>query len=65
MPEAGGCLYAFRIEERYFIDGAAERVGHLDIADAMGAELIVMINPIVPIYNDRSVVCIPTREGSR
>lgn len=51
------------IEERFFVDGAAERVGHLDIPAAMGADLIVMINPIVPIYNDRSVVCIPTMGG--
>ena len=52
-----------RIEDNYFVDGAAERVGHLDIPAAMGADLIVMINPIVPIYNDRSVVCIPTIDG--
>lgn len=51
------------IEERYFVDGAAERVGHLDIPAAAGADLIVMINPIVPIYNDRSVVCMPTLDG--
>ena len=51
------------IEDRFFVDGAAERVGHLDIAAAAGADLIVMINPIVPIYNDRSVVCIPTLDG--
>jgi predicted acylesterase/phospholipase RssA len=51
------------IEERYFVDGAAERVGHLDLPAAAGADLIVMINPIVPIWNDRSVVCIPTLDG--
>ena len=51
------------IEDRFFVDGAAERVGHIDIAAAAGADLIVMINPIVPIYNDRSVVCIPTLDG--
>ena len=51
------------IEERFFVDGAAERVGHLDIPAAAGADLIVMLNPIVPIYNDRSVVCIPTFDG--
>ena len=52
-----------RIDDRYFIDGAAERIGHLDIPAAWGADLIVMINPIVPIYNDRSLVCIPTLDG--
>jgi predicted acylesterase/phospholipase RssA len=51
------------IEDRFFVDGAAERVDHLDIPAAMGADLIVMINPIVPIYNDRSAVCIPTING--
>lgn len=51
------------IEDRFFVDGAAERVGHLDIPAASGADLIVMINPIVPIYNDRAVVCIPTIDG--
>jgi NTE family protein len=51
------------IEERFFVDGAAERVGHLDIPAAAGADLIVMLNPIVPIYNDRSAVCIPTFDG--
>ena len=45
------------------MDGAAERVGHLDIPAAAGADLIVMINPIVPIYNDRAAVCIPTIDG--
>lgn len=52
-----------RIEDRFFVDGAAERVGHLDIPAALGADLIVMINPIVPIYNDRSAVCIPRFDG--
>jgi hypothetical protein len=51
------------IEERHFMDGASERVGHLDIPAAAGADLILMINPIVPIYNDRSVVCIPALDG--
>ncbi|MCL5885128.1 MAG: patatin-like phospholipase family protein [Deltaproteobacteria bacterium] len=51
------------IEEHYFVDGATERVGHLDLPAAAGADLIVMINPVVPIYNDRSVVCIPTLDG--
>jgi hypothetical protein len=51
------------IEDRYFVDGAAERVGHLDIPAAAGADLVVMINPIVPVCNDRSVVCIPTLDG--
>lgn len=51
------------IEDRFFVDGAAERIGHLDLPAAAGADLIVMINPVVPVYNDRSVVCIPTLDG--
>lgn len=52
-----------RIGDHLFIDGAAERVGHLDIALGAGARLVLLINPTVPIYNDRSVVCLPTLSG--
>ncbi len=51
------------IGEHLFIDGGAERVGHLDIALGAGARLVLLINPTVPIYNDRSVVCLPTLSG--
>lgn len=53
-----------RIRDRFFVDGAVERTGHLDIPVGAGAELVVMINPTVPVYNDRTVVCIPTILGN-
>jgi hypothetical protein len=52
-----------RINDRFFVDGAAERVGHLDIPISAGARFLLMVNPTVPIYNDRTVVCIPTVMG--
>lgn len=52
-----------RIGGSWYIDGAAERADHLDIPLSRGAQLIVMVNPTVPIYNDRTVVCIPTLSG--
>lgn len=51
------------IDGRYFIDGAAERSGHIDVAIKHGAELIVIINPVVPVYNDKTIVSIPTFTG--
>lgn len=51
------------IEDRYFVDGAAERVGHMDIPISAGARFLLMINPTVPVYNDRTVVCIPNIHG--
>ena len=53
-----------RIADRFFVDGATERAGHLDIPVGVGAGLVVMINPTVPVYNDRTVVCIPTILGN-
>lgn len=53
-----------RIADRFFVDGAAERAGHLDIPVGTGAEFVLMINPTVPVYNDRTVVCIPTIRGN-
>jgi len=53
-----------RIREHYFVDGAAERAGHMDIPIASGADLVLMVNPTVPVYNDRTVVSIPTVTGN-
>ena len=52
-----------RIGDRFFVDGAAERAGHLDIPISAGARFLLMINPTVPVYNDRTVVCIPNILG--
>src|SRR5438270_567980 len=37
---------------RDFIDGAVGKVEHADIALARGADLIVVLNPLVPFRND-------------
>lgn len=42
----------FRIGDRDYIDGAAGKAGHLDVALKRGAELVVCINPRVPIRNE-------------
>lgn len=52
-----------RIGDRSFLDGGAERVGHLDIALGAGARFVLLINPTVPVHNDRSLVCLPTLFG--
>ena len=51
------------IGDHFFVDGATERAGHFDIPIGAGAGFVLMINPTVPVYNDRTVVCIPTILG--
>lgn len=53
----------FRINGQDYIDGATGQVSHMDIAIRNGAKLIIIINPTVPIFNDRSKNCIPTFDG--
>jgi len=53
-----------QVGDSWFVDGAAERAGHLDIPLSRGADLVIVVNPTVPIYNDRTVVCLPTLSGS-
>ncbi|MBI4209315.1 MAG: patatin-like phospholipase family protein [Deltaproteobacteria bacterium] len=53
----------YRIQEHDFVDGAVKQIGNIDIAIAKGASSVLVINPLVPIYNDRSRVCIPLRDG--
>lgn len=48
-----------RIGDRHYIDPGAAQVSHLDVAVAEGAEVIVVINPMVPV----NVASVPTGHG--
>jgi predicted acylesterase/phospholipase RssA len=52
-----------RVDGRDYIDGSVGKVAHLDVAIKAGASTILVINPMVNISNDQSVVCIPRRDG--
>ncbi|MFQ5769576.1 MAG: patatin-like phospholipase family protein [bacterium] len=54
----------FRINGHDFIDGSTGKVSHLDIALKHGAKLIVIVNPTMPIENDKSKICLPTFDGN-
>jgi predicted acylesterase/phospholipase RssA len=49
-----------RYNGRDYIDGAAGKVAHADIALARGADLIVVVNPLVPFRNDPDREDLPT-----
>lgn len=51
------------IKGKDYIDGGVGRVAHIDIALTKGAKLILVINPVVNIINDRKTLCIPTMNG--
>lgn len=42
-----------RIEERYFVDGAFTRTTNVRIAVENDATLVILIDPLVPIYSER------------
>lgn len=52
-----------RIGDRDVVDGGVSEVCPLEIAVERGATTIVFVNPMVPIRNDRSRICIPTLGG--
>jgi len=52
-----------RIGDRDVVDGGVSEVSPIEIAVERGASVIVFLNPMVPIRNDRSRICIPTSEG--
>jgi len=52
-----------RIKDRDLVDGAVGSRLSVDIAVNRGADLVLNINPFVPIENDRSRVCLPTTRG--
>jgi len=46
-----------------YVDGGIAQLAHIDIAINKGADRILVLNPIVPIQNDPSRVCIPSFSG--
>ena len=50
-----------RIGSRHYLDGGLGRVAQLDVADEAGAELVVVVNPLVPVSTANRAV--PTGHG--
>jgi predicted acylesterase/phospholipase RssA len=52
-----------RIGERHYIDGGLGQVAHVDVAQEAGAELAIVVNPMVPVSTLNRAV--PTGHGVR
>jgi NTE family protein len=50
-----------RIGERHYLDGGLGHVAHLDAAEARGADLAIVVNPLVPVSTEKGNV--PTGHG--
>lgn len=49
-----GLYRPVRIEGRDYVDGGVKKTAHINLAIRSGADLVICINPIVPIHNDTS-----------
>ena len=52
-----------RIDGNHYIDGGLGHVAHLDLAEAAGADLVIVVNPLVPVSTARRAI--PTGHGVR
>jgi NTE family protein len=52
-----------QIEGADYIDGGTGRVANMDVAVDHGAGLLVVVNPVVHLDNDRRSTCLPTCYG--
>lgn len=52
-----------KIKDIYFVDGGLGREAYLDIAVDKKADLVLVINPLVHIKNEKKEPCIPTFYG--
>ncbi len=52
-----------RIDDHHYLDGGLGNVAHLDLAEASGAELAIVVNPLVPVSTARRAI--PTGHGVR
>ncbi len=54
-----------RIGDRDYVDGGLGEVGHVDLAEELGADTVVVINPMVPVRSDIQDRNVPTGAGKR
>jgi predicted acylesterase/phospholipase RssA len=47
-----GLYRPVRIDGRDYVDGGVKKTAHINLAIRQGADLVICINPIVPIHND-------------
>jgi predicted acylesterase/phospholipase RssA len=52
-----------RIDGHDFIDGGVDKNFHLDAAVAAGAQLIVCVNPLLPLFNDPQRASVKLMDG--
>lgn len=52
-----------RIDGADYIDGGTGRVANMDVAVDHGAGLLLVVNPVVHLDNDRRTACLPTCYG--
>jgi len=52
-----------RVGDRHYLDGGLGNVAHLDVAEEAGAELAIVVNPLVPVSTAHRAV--PTGHGAR
>ena len=53
-----------RIHDRHYIDGGVGRVAHIDVAEMEGADMVVIVNPMVPVRPE-ATEGVPTGHGLR
>ena len=53
-----------RIEGRDYVEGGLGAVAHADVAKSLGCDLVLVVNPLVPIQTDPAVRDIPTGHGT-
>ena len=52
-----------RIKDADYVDGGIGRVANMDVAVDQGAKMLLVINPVVHLDNDRKRICMPTCYG--
>lgn len=54
-----------RVSGRDYVDGGIGDVGHVDLAEQRGCDLVVVINPMVPVHAGDGAPAVPTGHGKK
>lgn len=54
-----------RVSGRDYVDGGIGDVAHVDLAEQRGCDLVIVINPMVPVHAGNGAAAVPTGHGKK
>lgn len=54
-----------RVADRDYVEGGIGDAAHVDLAESRGCDMVVVVNPMVPVHAEHAAAAVPTGHGKK